>query len=88
MYLISLETLSSSAIAYTADFHEGRLFSYYVSINSMVAHPPPRAFVGHSQLYLFPEPGICFLQVSPRVGNLLEAKKSNIYRLSRHLAVL
>jgi hypothetical protein len=47
-----------------------------------------RTFVGHSQLYLFPGSGICFLQVSPGVGNLLEAKKSNIYRLFRHLAIL
>ena len=40
--------------------------------------PSPRVFVGHSQLYLFPGSGICFLQVSPGVGNLFEAKKSNI----------
>ena len=58
----------------------------YVSINSMVASSP-RAFVEHSQLDLFPVSGICFLQVSPGVGNLLEAKKSNICRLFRNLAV-
>jgi hypothetical protein len=46
----------------------------YVSINSMVA--PPRHLSG-----------ICLLQVNPGVGNLLEAKKSNICRLFRHLAV-
>ena len=57
-----------------------------VSINSIGAHPP-RAFVGHFQLYLFSGSGICFLQVSPGVGNLLKAKKSNICRLFRHLAV-
>ena len=32
-------------------------------------------------------PDVC-LQVSPGVGNLLEAKKSNICRLFRHLAIL
>jgi hypothetical protein len=53
-----------------------------------VPNPPPPAFVRHSQLYLFPGLGICFLQVSPGVGNFLEAKKSNIYCLFRHLAVL
>jgi hypothetical protein len=50
--------------------------------------PPPPAFVGHYQLYLFPGSGICFLHVSPGVGNLLETKKSNIRRLFRYLTVL
>ena len=48
---------------------------------------PPRVFVGHFQLYLFPGSGICFLLVSPGVGNLFSGKKSNICRLFRHLAV-
>ena len=58
-----------------------------VSINPMGAPPPPRAFVRHFQLYLFPGSGICFLLVSPGVGNLFSGKKSNICRLFRHLAV-
>jgi hypothetical protein len=51
-------------------------------------HPRPRAFVGHYQLYLFPWSDICFLHVSPGVGNFLETKKANIYRLFRYLTVL
>ena len=48
-------------------------------------------FMSRSIPWLPPPPGhlsgICLLQVNPGVGNLLEAKKSNICRLFRHLAV-
>jgi hypothetical protein len=50
--------------------------------------PHHRAFVGYYQLHLFPVSGICFLHVSPEVGNLLETKKSNISRLFRYPTVL
>jgi hypothetical protein len=45
--------------------------------------PPCQAF----STLLVPGSGICFLQVSPGVGNLLEAKKSSICCLFRHLYI-
>ena len=45
----------------------------YVSINSMVAPPPGVCRAFSTVLVPGPGSGICFLQVSPAVGNLLAA---------------